>query len=281
LRRLDNAGAAAPGQHLQMGVPRILTLGGHGFGPRPADRAIVELLLRLASERAPGRRPRIGLLSPDEPLGPEAARFRRAFAERPCKASVLSPAGFAGRREQLRDPLLAQDLIYVAGGDLLDLLASWEAHDLPAILALAWRRGVVLAGRGAGAMCWFEAGMAEPSGWPQPAAGLGLLGGSLCVPDGGGPEWRDAYVDAVAGGLPGGYVLDDHAGLIWGGAPLPTAVTAQRGARAWRVSASPDGVAESPLPARLLAAPAPVALREDIAEYRAVRALRRGAAWRR
>jgi hypothetical protein len=179
---------------------------------------------------------------------------------------------------ELRDHLLGQDLIYVGGGSLLNLLAVWEAHSLEVILSLAWRRGVVLAGQSAGAMCWFEAGITTSSGRPLPGAGLGLLGGSLCVHYNDEPGRRAAYLDAVGDGMPGGYGLDDHAGLIWEGDARPAAVTARRGARAYRVVASDSGVVESPLPARFLPAPAPAALREDIAEFRRVRRMRQ-AGW--
>ena len=78
--------------------------------------------------------------------------------------------------------------------------------------------------------------------------------------------------------MPDGYGLDDYAGLLWEGEDSPLAVTARRGARAYRVAAH-DGVAgESPLPARFLPAPAPAALREDIAEYRRIKTMRRRAA---
>jgi len=122
---------------------------------------------------------------------------------------------------ELRDHLLEQDLIYVGGGSLLNLLAVWEAHELGAILSLAWRNGVVLAG----------------------------------------------------------YRLDDYAGLIWEGAGPPSAVTAQRGARAYRVAKREGGAVESALPARFLPAPAPAALREDIAEFRRITAMRKRAGW--
>ena len=72
---------------------------------------------------------------------------------------------------ELRDHLLAQDLIYVGGGSLLNLLAVWEAHELSAILSLAWRQGIVLAGQSAGAMCWFEAGITKSSGKPAARGG--------------------------------------------------------------------------------------------------------------
>jgi hypothetical protein len=128
-------------------------------------------------------------------------------------------------------------------------------------------------------MCWFEAGITKSSGKPAAAVGLGLLGGSLCVHYNNEPERRAAYLDAVGDGMPGGYGLDDCAGLIWEGDSRPSAVTARRGARAYRVVASDAGVVESALPARLLPAPAPAALREDIAEFRRVRRMRRGAGW--
>ena len=58
----------------------------------------------------------------------------------------------------LRDHLLARGLLYVGGGSLLDLLAVWEAHEIGAIVSLAWRQGIVLAGQSAGAMCWLRRG---------------------------------------------------------------------------------------------------------------------------
>ena len=79
--------------------------------------------------------------------------------------------------------------------------------------------------------------------------------------------------------MPGGYGLDDYAGLIWEGDGRPSAVTARRGARAYRVTVSDDGVVESALPARFLPAPAPAALREDIAEFRRVKRIQQGAGW--
>ena len=56
-------------------------------------------------------------------------------------------------------------------------------------------------------------------------------------------------------------------------------MTARRGARAYRVSSHEDTVAESPLPARFLPAPAPAALREDIAEFRRIKSMRKRAGW--
>jgi peptidase E len=260
-------------------VTRILTLGGHDFTSRPPDRAVSELMLRLATERAEGR-PRICLLpTASGDTSEQIGRFYAAFGERPCDPSDLSLFRLGRRPMALRDHLLAQDLIYVGGGSLVNLLAVWEAHELGAILSLAWRQGIVLAGQSAGAMCWFEAGVTKSSGKPEVEAGLGLLAGSLCVHYNNEPERRAAYLDAVGNGMPGGYGLDDYAGLLWEGEGPPSAVTARRGARAYKVTSSDTGVVESPLPARFLPAPAPAALREDIAEFRRIKSMRRRAGW--
>jgi peptidase E len=260
-------------------VRRLLTLGGHEFSSRPPDRAVCELLLRLASERG-GKRPRICILpTASGDTSDLISSFYAAFGERPCEPSDVSLFRLGRRPLALRDHLLSQDLIYVGGGSLVNLLAVWEAHDIAAILSLAWRQGIVLAGQSAGAMCWFEAGITKSSGKPLAAAGLGFLHGSLCVHYNNEPERRAAYLDAVGAGMPPGYGLDDYAGLLWEGEGSPSALTARRGARAYRVSAQEGEVTESPLPARFLPAPAPAALREDIAEFRRIRTMRKRAGW--
>ena len=260
-------------------VRRILALGGHEFSARPADRAVCELLLRLGSERG-APRPRICLLpTASGDTAEQIASFYAAFSERPCELSDVSLFRLGRRPLRLRDHLLAQDLIYVGGGSLVNLLAVWKAHDVASILGLAWRQGTVLAGQSAGAMCWFEAGITKSSGKPAAAAGLGLLSGSLCVHYNNEPERRAAYLAAVAGGMPSGYGLDDYAGLLWEGEGAPSALTARRGARAYRVASRQGEALESPLPARFLPAPAPAALRDDIAEFRRIAGMRKRAGW--
>jgi peptidase E len=272
-------GNAASGPGHATAVRRILALGGHDFTSKPPDRAVCELLLRLATERG-GERPKLCILpTASGDTSEQIGRFYSAFGERPCEPSDVSLFRLGRRPMALRDHLLSQDLIYVGGGSMVNLLAVWEAHDIAAILSLAWRQGIVLAGQSAGAMCWFEAGITKSSGKPLAAAGLGLLSGSLCVHYNNEPERRAAYLEAVGAGMPNGYGLDDYAGLLWEGEDSPSAVTARRGARAYRVCKREDGVSESPLPARFLPAPAPAALREDIAEFRRIKTMRKRAGW--
>jgi dipeptidase E len=180
-------------------------------------------------------------------------------------------------RVDLRRHLLGQDLIYVAGGSMLNLVAIWHAHGLDRILAEAWKSGVLLAGQSAGAMCWFDAGITASSGVPEPARGLGLLPGSLSVHLGRDPTRRTVLLEAVArGALPGGYALDDGAGLLFEGTRPVEAFAGARGARVVRVKRHGRDATElelHPIPLRQELRPVDPA----IAERRALRRMRAAA----
>ena len=79
--------------------------------------------------------------------------------------------------------------------------------------------------------------------------------------------------------MPGGYGLDDYAGLLWEGEGAPAA--RDRPPRRPRLPGlrATGGVSEAALPARFLPAPAPAALREDIAEFRRLKSMRKRAGW--
>src|SRR3954452_20138396 len=119
-----------------------------------------------------------------------------------------------------------------------NLLAVWRAHRLDGVLEQAWRRGVVLAGLSAGAMCWFEGGVTRSAGPPEPIAGLGLLPGSLTVHADGEPERLPVWLEAVrTGALPGGWAADDGVGLLYRGAELDGVVSSRPAATALRCDA--------------------------------------------
>lgn len=256
--------------------PRILVWGGHGFTHAESDRAICDYMLSLLH----GPRPRICLLptASGDPAE-QIARFYRVFGDRECEPSDLSLFRLGNRPMALREHLLGQDLIYVGGGSMVNLLAIWDAHEIGAILSEAWRRGVVLAGQSAGAMCWFEAGITKSSGRPRPAAGLGLLEGSLCVHYHLEPERRPVYLDDIRSGMPDGYGIDDYAGLLYEKRECKEVLSARRGAGVWRVTRSPDGeAAETRMDARFLEAE-PIEAAEDITEFRRATRGRQRAGW--
>ena len=150
----------------------------------------------------------------------------------------------------LRELALAQDAIYVSGGNTANALAIWRVHGFDAILREAWEAGIVLAGWSAGMICWFEAGVTDSFG-PQLEGmrdGLGFLPGSACPHYDGEGERRPVYTRLVGKGFPPGFAADDCVGLRFDGAELAEVVSSRAGSRGYRVT--PEG--EEPLEARLL-----------------------------
>jgi dipeptidase E len=173
--------------------------------------------------------------------------FYERFSDR-ARCSTLD--FFPWPPEDLRDFVLAQDVILVAGGNTANMLAIWRVHGFDGILREAWQQGIVLCGASAGMICWFEAGVTDSFG-PQLEGmrdGLGFLAGSACPHYDGEERRRAVYTELVRDGFPPGYAADDGVGLHFAGTELAEAVTCRPGARAYRVD--PDG--ETPVVPRLL-----------------------------
>jgi peptidase E len=162
--------------------------------------------------------------------------------------------------DDVRAHLLAQDVITVEGGSVVNLMAIWRAHGLPEILTEAWRSGVVLAGASAGSLCWHAGGPTDSyrDSLEPFTDGLGLLPHSNGVHDD-FPDQprRAAYRAMIADGrLTAGYATEDGVGLHYIGRDLHEAVSVRPGAQAWSVTPdeNPDGPgwSEQRIAARLL-----------------------------
>jgi dipeptidase E len=235
-----------------------------------------------ASVGAPAREPRILFLpTASGDTTAQINAFYARFADRVCIAEHLSLFRLRESRRPLAEIVLTQDILYVGGGSMRNLLAIWRAHELDRLLTDAWRRGIVLAGISAGAMCWLEGGITRSSGPPEPLAGLGLLTGSLTVHADGEPERLPVWLAAVREGvLPGGWAVDDGVGLLFRGERLDRLVSSRPGAGAQRVDAIAGELVRHRLQPELLGASAGAgalgAVDEDIQELRRVHRFRRG-----
>ncbi|MGZ5312210.1 MAG: Type 1 glutamine amidotransferase-like domain-containing protein [Solirubrobacterales bacterium] len=224
---------------------RILVSGGHEFNRRSGNDALCDHIVELAGRS----HPRICLL-PTASGDPEdqIASFRRAFGERDCHPSAVSLFRLGTERVDLRNHLLSQDVIYVGGGSMLNLIAIWAAHEVPELLRECLAEGVLVCGQSAGAMCWFEEGVTSSSGAPAAAAGLGMLEGSACVHYNGEPERRHFYMRAVAeGGMKPGIALDDQAAALFEDGRLVETVSARPGASVWHITHEEDESADGML----------------------------------
>jgi peptidase E len=157
----------------------------------------------------------------------------------------------------MRAHLLAQDVVWVGGGSVANLLAVWRVHGLDEIFREAWEAGVVLAGVSAGSLCWHVGGTTDSYGPDlRPVTnGLGLIPTSNGVHYDSEEQRRPLYQRLVAeGALPAGHATDDGVGLVYHGTDLVEAVADRPNAAAYRVERGPDHTAvETRLEPRRLA----------------------------
>jgi dipeptidase E len=251
-----------------------VALGGHEFSRRSGNEALRDYVLGLADSPEP----EICLLpTASGDAEQQIIAFRRSLGDLACRHSEISLFRLENERLALREHLLAQDIIYVGGGSMRNMLAIWRVHRIDRILREAWEAGTILCGQSAGAMCWFEWGISRSSGTALPVKGLGMLPGSLSVHYHRDPDRRRALLEGVALVLPTGYGVDDGAGLLFVDGELAEAVSAREGSGAWKVeSAGQGGSREMPLEIRRLSNPRPAIDEQD----EAVRELRRTVASR-
>jgi dipeptidase E len=255
----------------------LLALGGGGFTMEPTNPLLDDYVLSLSR----ARQPRILFLpTASGDTTAQINAFHARFADRFCVPEHLSLFRLGETKRPLAEIVLDQDIVYVGGGSMRNLLAIWRAHGLDRLLEQVWRAGVVLAGLSAGAMCWFEGGITRSSGPPAPMTGLGLLEGSLTVHADGEPERLPIWLSSVRDGtLPGGWAVDDGVGLLFRGQRLQRVVSSRPGAAALRVDLLAGELVRHRLEPELLGEQPSGALGgydEDVQELRRVNRLRRG-----
>lgn len=230
----------------------ILAMGGGGFSMEPENPLLDDFLLSLIPHRGT---PQVCFLPTASGDSAEyIERFQSAFPRARAHTAVLSL--FKREHSDLRSLVLAQDVVYVGGGNTANLLALWRLHGLDDILVEAMAHGVVLAGISAGMNCWFEASITDsfaPDDLQPLTDGLGLLQGSACPHYDGESMRRPTYLEHVrSGDIPAGYAADDGCALLFKDGQLTEAVSSRPGARAFRVRKREGRIAEDPLPIRFL-----------------------------
>ena len=151
--------------------------------------------------------------------------------------------------------LLEQDVVWVGGGSVANLLALWRLHGLDQSFRQVWEAGVVLAGVSAGSICWHVGGTTDSFGPDlRPVTnGLGLLPYSNGVHYDSEAQRRPLYQGLVADGtLPGGYATDDGTGLLYRGTELAETLSEVKGKGTYQVTRDGDKAREERIEPRVL-----------------------------
>jgi dipeptidase E len=104
-----------------------------------------------------------------------------------CKTDVLFLIKDRPSKEQIRKKIASADVIYVGGGNTLQMMRVWRRLGVDRLLISAYENGTVLSGISAGAICWFDSGHSDSMSFYNPrkwkyinVKGLGLLRGIHC-----------------------------------------------------------------------------------------------------
>jgi peptidase E len=237
-------------------APTILATSG---GYRPADRHRLDFspLVHFAVELSgvTGRAPRVCHVG--TAVGDQRwfnAELEDAAREAGFQLSQLNLFPMPSV-EDVEGHLMAQDVVWVNGGSVANLLAVWRVHGLDDILGRVWRAGVVLSGVSAGSICWFVGGTTDSFG-PQLRP---VTNGLALLPYGNGvhydsEEQRRPLVHRLVadGTLPETHCTDDGVGLLYRDTELVEAVSDVPGKGAYVVRRSGDEAVEERLEPRLL-----------------------------
>ncbi|MFA7277658.1 MAG: peptidase E [Candidatus Gracilibacteria bacterium] len=90
-------------------------------------------------------------------------------------------------KKEIENKILNTDIIYVGGGNTLKMMKLWRRLGIDKLLEKAWKRGIVLCGISAGAICWFESGHSDSMSFYNSkkwdyvkVRGLGFVKGIMC-----------------------------------------------------------------------------------------------------
>lgn len=230
-------------------MQQIIAMGGGGFSMEPDNLALDRYVIAQTGKT----RPSVCFLSQ---ASGEAQlyiiNFYKAFNQLDCRASHLSL--FNPHTADLEGYLMAQDIIYVGGGNTKSMLALWREWGLDVILRKAGDNGTLLAGISAGAICWFEECTTDSiPGDLTVLKAMGYLSGS-CTPHYDGEAQRRPTVARVigSGAMMAGYAFDDSAAGHFVDGKLKTCVSSKPNAKGYYVEAVNGEAVETMLETQFL-----------------------------
>ena len=226
-----------------MSVARIISIGGGRIRPRGRQQPQTTAIDEAVIEATGRRRPR-ALFIPTASL--DDADYCEAFQQQYGKAlgchveTLLLYRDRPGKRE-LRRRILASDLIYVGGGNTLRMMKLWRQLGVDRYLDTARRRGTVLAGLSAGAICWFRFGNSDSRSYSNPGdrtlirvSGLNFVH-ALCCPHYDAERHRQPALKKMMQTTPGVAVALDNCAAIEIDTDRYRIITSRRRAGAYRV----------------------------------------------
>jgi dipeptidase E len=220
----------------------IVAIGGGNIrtrGTAPIDREIIRLSRK--------KHPRLLFIptasSDSEKYWKEVQEHFGHFLK--CKTDVLFLIKEQPSKHTIQEKILSADIVYVGGGNTLQMMRIWRRLGVDSLLRSAYENGTVLSGISAGAICWFDAGHSDSMSFFNPqkweyikVRGLGLLNGIVCPHYNGmtrGIPRRKHFRDTIqkSGGI--GIAIENNCAIEFIDGELYRVIRSKASSRAYRV----------------------------------------------
>lgn len=140
-----------------------------------------------------------------------------------CRTDVLFLLKKSHAGSDIKRKILSADIIYVGGGNTLKMLTVWRKFGVDKLLIQAHKKGAVLSGLSAGAICWFKYGLSDSRKFAKGGAKFNMIRvkGLALLPTTASPHHirekgiRNPGLDSLIkthGGV--GLAIDDNAALV-------------------------------------------------------------------
>jgi dipeptidase E len=170
----------------RLATRRIIAIGGGRVRTGPPETTVIDREIVALAGR---RRPRL-LFVPTASLDDAdycAAISRHFGSTLGCQVETLLLYRDRPPRREISRRIAEAEIIYVGGGNTLRMMRLWRRLGIDRELDAARRRGTVLSGLSAGAICWFRAGNSDSRKFSNPndnslirVRALGFVDALLC-----------------------------------------------------------------------------------------------------
>jgi len=169
--------------------------------------------------------------------------FYKFFNEQICEPSHLS---FLDPPADIEKFILEKDIIHVGGGNTKLIMETWKKFGVDKIMKKAYESGVILTGMSAGAICWFEDGITNPSpGKLDRLQCTGILKGSFCPHYDDRAELKAAFHKLISEDIiKEGYGVEDGAAVHFVDSVAIRVVTSRPGVTAYKVKKVRNKISE-------------------------------------
>ncbi len=219
---------------------QIIAIGGGGFGRSIYNTKIDRYIL----EQTGSQKPNICFI-PTASAEDKAytVNFYAVYSKLNCNPTHIN---FFQRTPRLDSIINKQDVIFVGGGNTKSMLAVWKEWKLDQLLLKAYKRGAILCGVSAGAICWFKQGITDS--WASNLNVMDCLDfvSECCCPHyDGEADRRPSVHDMIKNDkIESCLAVEDGAALHYRDGKLLTSVSFYKDKKTYIVKNTPSGIIE-------------------------------------